>query len=185
MDIKILKELIDNNMSTYEISKISGKSQTTVVYWINKYKLKTNHKSFKQMGQKDYGNSRNCPRCKKIVDINDFYQRRGKPNSSTYCKECSNTQTVNRTREFKKNCINYKGGQCSTCGYKKCISALEFHHLDPNSKDFTISHLRAYSFNERVKCELDKCILVCANCHREIHSGLLVVPARIELASGD
>lgn len=181
MDIKVLKELIGKNMSTHEISKVLSKSQTTVAYWVKKYKLSTNHKSFKQIGQKDYGDSRTCPRCQKSRDINDFYQRRGKPNSSTYCKECTNSQTLDRVRELKKKCVEYKGGQCVTCGYDKCIGALEFHHLDPISKDFTIAHLRSYSFSKKVTTELDKCILVCANCHREIHSGLLVVPPRIEL----
>ncbi len=185
MDINFLKDLIGKNMSTNEISKLSGKSQTTVAYWIKKHNLSTNHKSFKQIGKKEYGDSRICPKCQKSREIGDFYQRRGKPNSSTYCKECTSIQTTERTRDFKQKCVEYKGGQCVTCGYDKCIGALEFHHLNPNSKDFTIAHLRSYTFNEKVTNELDKCILVCANCHREIHSGLLVVPARIELASGD
>lgn len=180
MDIKVLKELIGKNMSTYEISNLLGKSQTTVRYWIKKHNLSTNHKSFKQIGKKEYGDSRICPKCQKSREIGDFYQRRGKPNSSTYCKECTNTQTLDRVRELKRKCVEYKGGQCVTCGYDKCIGALEFHHLDPISKDFTIAHLRSYSFNKKVTTELDKCVLVCANCHREVHAGILVVPLGIE-----
>ncbi len=66
--------------------------------------------------------------------------------------------------------IEYKGGCCQSCGYKKCFKALEFHHKDPKEKDFNIfskSHSRSW---ERVKNEIDKCMLVCANCHREIHA---------------
>jgi len=51
--------------------------------------------------------------------------------------------------------------------YKECF--FKFHHLDPKEKDFNPSRLKKYSFDDRVKCELDKCILVCSNCHREIH----------------
>ncbi len=55
-----------------------------------------------------------------------------------------------------------------SCGYNKCLSALEFHHIDPLKKDFNISQFRTTSF-ESIKKELDKCDLLCANCHREIH----------------
>jgi predicted DNA-binding protein YlxM (UPF0122 family) len=80
-----------------------------------------------------------------------------------------------RRRKIKEMAIAYKGGVCQECGYDKCNSALEFHHLDPNEKDFNISkngHSRSW---KRVKDELDKCILVCSNCHKEIHAGLIEV----------
>jgi hypothetical protein len=77
-----------------------------------------------------------------------------------------------RRKKLKSMAVDYKGGECEKCGYKKCITALEFHHLDPSQKDFGIS----VDGNTRgwvaVKTELDKCILVCANCHREIHEEL-------------
>ena len=66
--------------------------------------------------------------------------------------------------------IEYKGGKCSECGYDKCIRALQFHHLDPNEKDFGIGG-KSVSL-EKLKKEVDKCILVCGNCHAEIHEGL-------------
>ena len=74
-----------------------------------------------------------------------------------------------RRRRLKEMSVEYKGGKCSECGYNKCINALEFHHLDANEKDFSIGnngHTRSW---ERIRIELDKCIIVCANCHREIH----------------
>lgn len=74
-------------------------------------------------------------------------------------------------KRIKEELIQYKGGKCQICGYNKCTSALEFHHLDPTQKDFTISG-GTKSFNT-LKPEVDKCILVCANCHREIHAGLI------------
>ena len=65
--------------------------------------------------------------------------------------------------------IEYKGGKCVKCGYNKCNAALDFHHLDPTQKEFNLgSHGHTRSW-ERMKVELDKCILLCANCHREIH----------------
>ena len=76
-------------------------------------------------------------------------------------------------REVKRKLIEYKGGKCQICGYNRCQEALEFHHLDPSQKDFTISG-GTKSF-ESLKPEVDKCILVCANCHREIHAGLIKI----------
>lgn len=55
------------------------------------------------------------------------------------------------------------------CGYNRYPGALEFHHRDPKEKDFTISSRAHLTFDERVKQELDKCDLLCSNCHRERH----------------
>lgn len=74
---------------------------------------------------------------------------------------------INWKKRKKLKLIKYKGGKCQKCGYDKCEEALEFHHLDPTKKDFNVSK-HSFSF-ETMKKEVDKCILVCANCHREIH----------------
>jgi DNA-binding CsgD family transcriptional regulator len=76
-------------------------------------------------------------------------------------------------QNIKLTLVKYKGGKCRICGYNKSIKALHFHHLDPTQKDFTISG-KSWSF-ERLKNEVDKCILVCSNCHCEIHDGLIDV----------
>lgn len=76
----------------------------------------------------------------------------------------------NRARETKLKCVEYKGGKCILCGYNRCVFSLDFHHLNPEEKEFAISgNLKSF---ESLKSELDKCILVCRNCHGEIHAGL-------------
>lgn len=85
-------------------------------------------------------------------------------------KEKSRQNVINLItwkKRKKKELVEYKGGKCEKCGYDKCIEALEFHHLDPKQKDFTIAG-SSYSI-ERMKQEVDKCILICSNCHRELH----------------
>ena len=62
------------------------------------------------------------------------------------------------------------GGECCMCGYNKCASALEFHHIDPNNKEGGIIGTTTSLAKQRE--EAKKCILVCANCHREIHDGI-------------
>lgn len=81
------------------------------------------------------------------------------------------TPQASCAQKTKLKAIEYKGGKCQICGYNKCVRSLQFHHLDPNEKDFGISG-GTKSF-EKLKPELDKCILVCANCHGEIHDGLI------------
>lgn len=82
-------------------------------------------------------------------------------------KRKKSLNVINWKKRKKKELVEYKGGKCEKCGYNKCITALEFHHLDPTKKDFQISG-KNYKI-ERLKEEVDKCILVCSNCHREIH----------------
>lgn len=113
---------------------------------------------------------KNCPRCKTEKPLTEFYNRRGKKGGSVYCKSCTIKQTVERQRKFKEECVKYKGSKCEKCGYNKYVGALEFHHKDSNQKDFTIAHSRLTSFSDKVKQELDKCEILCSNCHREIHA---------------
>lgn len=94
-------------------------------------------------------------------------------------KNCCNSCSVNKRRVGLKNkCLQYLGGKCSVCHYNKCERALEFHHLDASKKEFQISgaHSRSWSSLEK---ELDKCILLCANCHRELHSNPGDSPSRL------
>ncbi len=75
--------------------------------------------------------------------------------------------------------IEYKGGLCQICGYKKYPGALDLHHLDATTKEFGIGDKGYTRSWEKVKKELDKCILVCANCHREVHGGIAMVPEQL------
>jgi DNA-binding CsgD family transcriptional regulator len=74
----------------------------------------------------------------------------------------------NYRQKLKERAIEYKGGCCEKCGYNKCKWVFEFHHLKPSEKDFNLSSYTNLSW-VKTKNELDKCIMVCANCHREIH----------------
>jgi len=87
-------------------------------------------------------------------------------------RRAANYAHVKKSRAEKKQwAVEYKGGSCEICGYSKNIHALEFHHKDPKRKKFTIAATRYYLSKAVLKKELDKCLLLCANCHRELHSG--------------
>jgi len=91
------------------------------------------------------------------------------PKMKTTCKKCHGKDIAKHLANTRKKAIEYKGGKCEHCGYDKFIGALEFHHTDPSKKD--PNGLKKFSF-ESLKKEIDKCILLCANCHREEHARL-------------
>ena len=91
------------------------------------------------------------------------------------CVKCRSAAVQKRRDKTKQILVEYKGGKCEICGYNKCISALEFHHKNPLEKDFGVGAKGYTRSIEKNKKKVDKCILVCANCHREIHSGLIEI----------
>lgn len=163
MEKEELEELIKEKHGIRGICKVTGKSYTSVRYWLRKYNLSTNH----SLSEVDY---KSCPKCNQKKILSQFFSKL--EGLSSYCKSCTCENTIYRIQNFKRRCIEYKGGCCSICKYNKCDAALEFHHLDPTQKDFSISGNRCRKFDNKVISELDKCILVCANCHREIHYGM-------------
>ena len=82
-----------------------------------------------------------------------------------------------RRKKIKAMAIEYKGGSCQACGYRKYNGALELHHLNKAEKSFGIGDKGYTRSWEKVKAELDKCILLCANCHREVSGGVLQLPS--------
>lgn len=78
-------------------------------------------------------------------------------------------QYVKKSRDLRKTDIVYvMGGKCQRCGYNRSIHALECHHLNPDEKEFAFNKAKSISW-ETIKNELKKCVLLCANCHREEH----------------
>lgn len=79
----------------------------------------------------------------------------------------------NKRREIKKKAVEYKGGKCQLCGYNRCSAALTFHHINPEEKRFGISD-KAHEYSwDIIKKELDNCVLLCSNCHTEVHEGMI------------
>lgn len=82
---------------------------------------------------------------------------------------CANThRTISWRHSSKTKALDYKGNKCEICGYSKSKRALCFHHKDPSTKEFEINSKPMISW-EKLKLELDKCLLLCANCHAEEH----------------
>lgn len=113
---------------------------------------------------------KNCLKCGKEFQITKSgYSRK-------YCYDCvpkdSYKSGASMRQLIKQWALEYKGNKCECCGYDKTSWALELHHKDPTKKDFNISDRDIHLDWPAIKEELDKSILVCANCHREIHAGV-------------
>jgi hypothetical protein len=91
------------------------------------------------------------------------------------CKRCAGEAVTRRHQKLKRILVEEFGGGCAICGYSRCMFNLHFHHVDPATKAFGISVAYGKSlaaFREEAK----KCVLVCANCHGEIETGLVQSP---------
>lgn len=90
------------------------------------------------------------------------------------CYQCRNTQKRESRQRKKLKLVEEAGGRCVLCGYNACMRALDFHHRDPEIKEFTVSQKMKWSV-ERLRDEVSKCVLLCKNCHCEVEDGLVEI----------
>ena len=93
------------------------------------------------------------------------------------CKPCKNMRKSDIRKDNKYFLMEYMGGECQICGYNKCLSGLEVHHVDPAGKTLEFSRIGRDNNQQKYKDEINNtpCILLCANCHREVHEGLILI----------
>ncbi len=116
-----------------------------------------------------------CNECNKELDLSEFnsngYTPKGTKKIKAMCKTC---ETLGKKTKSKLLLSSLVKLECVVCGYNKCESAIEFHHLDPRKKDFNVGSQRIANV-EKIKKELDKCVVLCSNCHRELHAGVICI----------
>ena len=115
-----------------------------------------------------------CKTCKKLIISDRTYCSKlclpNRPKMSLEDKRKSQYQNLKSWRQrAKMKAVEVKGGCCERCGYDKSLRALHFHHRDPSQKDFSISNNGNAIAWSKIEKEIKKCILVCSNCHCEIH----------------
>lgn len=117
-----------------------------------------------------------CKKCQEIKDRAEFNKLTGTQYKESwdcrdsYCTPCRVKYQTERRQNIKQTAVKYKGGICEDCGIKSSNYVIyDFHHLSTGEKDFTIGGHHSKSF-ESIKKELDKCVLLCSNCHRIRHS---------------
>ena len=170
-------ELVNQGKTYKDIKEELGCALSTIAYYCKKMGIVSKNitnKIEKEVVEKInelYDSGMTCIEVSKELNISKTtvlkYIRNIRKISEAELKINKFQQVMNWRKKAKMKLVEYKGGKCEKCEYNKCINALEFHHLNPNEKDFTIGG-KSWSF-EKLKKESDKCILVCSNCHKEIH----------------
>lgn len=164
---ELLSALLKQNLSTVQIGIQLGYTSAGIRYHMNKYGLESNHESIRDRKCYRTDTEKQCPRCTKIKSLNEF-DKRPNGNICSYCKVCTNENRYAILKRHKLTLITELGKKCSICGYNKNSAALEFHHTAPEHKDFSISNTKTTNL-DKIRKEMEKCILVCSNCHKEIH----------------
>ena len=129
--------------------------------------------SVKSEGKVVHAGCKVCTKCGTLTPLVDFWkQKKAKDGLNTWCKSCIVRGLLLATRKRKQEAIQLLGGKCVVCGGVFHQSAYDFHHTDPKKKEGGIAKLlQSYSLaHPKILTELSKCILVCSNCHRELHS---------------
>lgn len=167
--------LVSEGLSSRQIADQLGRSQTTVRHWLKEYGLVTEWA--KRRVASSAKETRITARCQHH-GLAEFVRRSA---GGYRCTKCRAQAVSRRRRRVKEVLVDDAGGRCVRCGYDRCIAALEFHHLKPSEKRFSLSHRGVARSLEKARAEAAKCVLVCANCHAEIEAGIASL-ARMDIS---
>jgi transposase len=161
-----LEALIERDMSISEIASAVDRSKATVRHWLTEYGLRTTRAVRRHSGaEQPRRTERSCPHHGETT----FQLRR---EGGYRCLKCRSEAVAKRRRRIKQILVYEAGGACRICGYDRCIAALEFHHVAPADKRFSLSERGVARSLARARQEAAKCVLLCSNCHVEVETGL-------------
>jgi transposase len=162
-----VRRLAEDGATIREICEELGVGYSTVKYWMVKLGLTTERtRRIRQFREaKEQGLKHVQAKCRKHGTDGAFR-----------CRRCNSEAVAARRRRVKEILVREAGGACAICGFDDHPSALEFHHLDPTLKAFSVSRRGITRAIEEVRNEARKCILLCANCHAKVEAGAADVP---------
>jgi transposase len=172
---EVLEERVGRGMTSREIASELGVSQGTVRHWLGRYDLRTAAAEARAAREAPTGEDSVgvCP-------IHGETEFRRRPDGYWRCLQCRSMHVSARRRRVKQTLVQEAGGCCVLCGYDRSVAALHFHHIDPEAKRFHLAYGGFARSLEAAREEAAKCVLLCANCHAEVESGI----ATLTTASG-
>lgn len=169
-----LEPMVEGGLTLEEMARELNRSVSTVGHWLRKFNLKptrggrrrktTTGPRFAVFECRRHG------RTEFVLEGSGYYR----------CKRCRGDAVARRRRVVKRTLVEEAGGACVVCGYSRCLGALQFHHVDPGSKEFHLSQRGHSRSIARSRAEIRKCVLLCANCHAEIEGGFATLPVDLE-----
>lgn len=180
LTLEQLQPLIDSGVSHRAVALKLGVSQSTVRHWVQRHGLVSRRTARLQAtsplrGTRPLRAMLDCPR-------HGVIEHRLKTTGSYRCPKCSSESVSRRRRRIKAILVEEAGGSCTVCRYDRYVGALEFHHLDRESKLFAVGHAGMTRSIATAREEAAKCVLLCANCHAEVEAG--IVDLQSAVASG-
>ena len=168
-----LEEAVVEGLTLDEIARAVDRDISTVRYWLKRYGLKATGgrrrreaREAKQRGERHI--ERDCPRHGRTTFV---LENRG----SYRCMRCRRADVAGWRRRVKQKLVDEAGSSCRVCGYGRYLGALQFHHLDPSLKSFSLSRRGCTRSFAELKEEAAKCVLLCANCHAEVENGVVKI----------
>jgi DNA-binding CsgD family transcriptional regulator len=172
---QVLASLVDEELSLAEMARRLDRSVSTVRYWLGRYgylPLPGARRRAESRRARARGLKRaelECPRHGRTMFVLEGrgYHR---------CMLCRQERVSEWRRRVKRKLVEEAGGSCIICGYRDCVAALHFHHLDPSQKRFSLSSEGVTRSFSEAQEEARKCVLLCSNCHAEIEIGFRALP---------
>lgn len=169
-DREVLEALAAGGATLREMAEATDRSISTVRYWLDRWKIVRPDR----LGKVDPATAAPAVerRCRRHGVTGFVLEGRG----YCRCKLCRQERVSEWRRRTKLLLVEEAGGRCALCGYASCVAALDFHHLDPAAKQFTLSRRGATRSRAEARVEARKCVLLCANCHADVEAGHRALP---------
>jgi transposase len=166
----VLTELVDAGGTHRSIAAELDVSVATVKHWLGRYGLETQGTVTRRESREGRANGKR--RMERVCAEHGPTEFVLYPGGTYRCQRCRRDAVARRRRAVRAELVREAGGRCVICGYDRYVGALEFHHLDPDSKAFGLSSRGVTRSLERLREEASKCVLLCGNCHAEVEGGV-------------
>jgi transposase-like protein len=170
-----LRALVEDGASVREIAAAMDRSATTVRYWLDRHGIDS--PMARRRGEGAVAIAAGADEAI-LTCVHHGPARHVRRDRGFRCVLCRSAAVGDRRRRIKAQLLTEAGGHCVICGYDRCVAALHFHHLDPEDKSFALAVTGVTRSLAAARAEASKCIVLCANCHAEVESGLADVPVR-------
>jgi len=171
-----LEPLVEAGLSIRAIAQRLDVSYATVQHWLRKHGLETARTRRRRQTPRPGADGPAV--LDGICDVHGSTSFTRRTDGYYRCLACRADAVVKRRRTVKQLLVEEAGGACRLCGYDRFPAALQFHHVDPRRKKFSLSHRGVTIALDAARAEAAKCILLCANCHAEVEGGYAAVERR-------
>src|SRR5215217_5906076 len=174
-----LAALIEQGKSIRQIAAELDRAPTTIRHWMRKYGLQTARTA--RLEETEDARARGATRVEATCTRHGKTTFVRRADGAFRCLQCRRDAVSRRRRVVKEALVAAAGGRCALCGYDRSAAALQFHHADPITKAFGISHKGLTRRLEAALQEAEKCVLLCATCHAEVEAGVATLPEKLSI----